>query len=65
MNLEGQLRWVSGVAGGAATGWDMTAALALGRAAGIPARALAEFLPVLEPAAVGGVNSRLGSGSDG
>ncbi|MCU0909796.1 MAG: hypothetical protein MUE98_00185 [Rhodobacteraceae bacterium] len=33
-------------------GWDMTAALALGRAMGIDGRVLAEFLPPAEAAMV-------------
>lgn len=39
-----------------AVGYDMTAALAYGAAAGVPAPALAEFLPIIERAAVAAFN---------
>lgn len=63
MRLRGQLRYVAGMAAAVATGWDMTAALALGRAAGVPDQAMAEFLPEIEPVAVQQVNARM-AGSD-
>lgn len=44
MRLGGQMR----VANASVTGWDMTAALALGRALGVDARAAAELLPEIE-----------------
>lgn len=51
-----------GIPGGL-LGWDMTAALALGRALGIEPIAVAELLPVIEAVMIRKVNDRLG-GSD-
>ena len=45
MRLGGQLR----VSNGRIIGWDMSAALALGHAMGIPAHITAALLPVIEP----------------
>lgn len=45
MRLGGQLR----VSNGRIIGWDMTAALAMGHAMGIPAHITAALLPVIEP----------------
>jgi hypothetical protein len=56
LRLSGQLRSVSGGDRLVVTGWDMTAALALAAALGVPARAAAEFLPAIETAAVAAIN---------
>jgi hypothetical protein len=56
LRLSGQLRSVSGGERLIVTGWDMTAALALAAALGIPARVAAEFLPAIETAAVAAIN---------
>jgi hypothetical protein len=61
MNLGGQFRAIPG----GVVGWDMGAAIALGRAAGVGPIALAEFLPVIEPLAVQAVNARARGGRDG
>jgi hypothetical protein len=53
--LGGQLRVVPG----AVIGWDMGAALALGRALGVPALAIAELLPAIEAVMVRKVNEQL------
>ena len=45
MRLGGQLR----VSHGRIIGWDMSAALALGRAMGIPDHITAALLPIIEP----------------
>lgn len=50
--LAGQMRFVAGDQAAVFTGWDMTAALALGAALGIPAHLTATFLPDIEAAAV-------------
>lgn len=50
------MRHVAGMGGAAATGYDMTAALALGAALGVPAAAVAEFLPLIEAAAIAALN---------
>jgi hypothetical protein len=39
-------------------GFDMTAALAVGRAAGVPAAAVVELLPAVEAAMVRQMNNR-------
>jgi hypothetical protein len=57
--LGGQLR----ILPGAVIGWDMGAALALGRALGIPPMAIAEFLPPIEAVMVRRINETLRSGS--
>lgn len=44
-----------------AIGWDMTAALALAAALGIPARLAAEMLPPIEAAVTGVLNAPEGS----
>jgi hypothetical protein len=43
---------------GGVIGWDMTAALALARALGIPAAAVAELLPEIEAAMARQRNAR-------
>ena len=53
--LGGRLR----VASRAVIGWDMTAALALGRALGVDERALGELLPEIEAVMVARANERL------
>ncbi|QYX58539.1 hypothetical protein K1T73_06480 [Roseovarius sp. SCSIO 43702] len=56
--LGGQLR----VLPGAVVGWDMTAALALGDALGVPPPAMAELLPVIEVVMVVKLNEQMASG---
>jgi hypothetical protein len=46
-------------------GWDMTAALAIGRALGVPARAVAELLPPIEAAMVLRLNEQMEKDRDG
>jgi hypothetical protein len=58
--LGGQLRVVPG----AVIGWDMAAALALGRALGVPALAIAELLPAIEAVMVRKVNEQLAARRD-
>jgi hypothetical protein len=53
--LGGQLR----VLPGAVVGWDLTAALALGNALGVPPLAMAELLPVIEAVMVRKLNEEL------
>ena len=53
--LGGQLR----VLPGAVIGWDMSAALALGDALGVPPLAMAELLPVIEAVMVRKLNEEL------
>lgn len=53
--LCGQIRALPG----GLIGWDMTAALALGQALGIPALVLAELLPPLEAVMVRKVNEQI------
>jgi hypothetical protein len=53
--LGGQLR----VLPGAVIGWDMTAALALGDALGVPPLAMAELLPVIEAVMVAKLNEQM------
>ena len=53
--LGGQLR----VLPGAVIGWDMSAALALGSALGVPPAAAAELLPVLEAVMVAKLNEQM------
>jgi hypothetical protein len=50
------MRLVGGMSGIRATGYDMTAALALGAAMGVVAVAIAEFLPLIEAAAIAAMN---------
>jgi hypothetical protein len=54
--LGGQLR----VLPGAVIGWDMTAALALGDALGVPPLGMAELLPVIETVMVAKLNEQMG-----
>lgn len=62
LRIGGQVRtdW------GHVTGWDFTAALAMGRALGVPDLAVAEFLPWIEAEMVKGRAARreAESGSD-
>lgn len=44
---------------GAVIGWDLTAALALGDALGIPPVAMAELLPVIEAVMVTKLNEQM------
>ena len=44
---------------GAVVGWDLTAALALGDALGVPPLAMAELLPVIEAEMVRKLNEEL------
>ena len=44
---------------GAVTGWDMSAALALGGALGIPPLAMAELLPAVEAVMVTKLNEQM------
>ena len=53
--LGGQLR----VLPGAVIGWDMSAALALGDALGIPPLAMAELLPAVEAVMVTKLNEQM------
>ncbi|ATX64602.1 hypothetical protein BG454_01105 [Roseinatronobacter bogoriensis subsp. barguzinensis] len=53
--LGGQLR----ITPGAVIGWDMTAALALGQALGVPPLVLAELLPGIEAVMVLKLNEQM------
>ena len=53
--LGGQLRVLSG----AVIGWDMSAALAIGDALGIPPLAMAELLPAVEAVMVAKLNEQM------
>ena len=53
--LGGQLR----VLPGAVVGWDMSAALALGDALGVPPAATAELLPAVEAVMVAKLNEQM------
>ena len=53
--LGGQLR----IAPGAVIGWDMSAALALGQAVGVPPLVLAELLPGIEAVMVAKLNEQM------
>ena len=44
---------------GAVIGWDMSAALALGSALGVPSAVSAEFLPVVEAVMVAKLNEQM------
>lgn len=56
LRLGGQMRVSTGLSGGRITGWDMPAALALGRALDVPERLVAEILPDIEAVMVREVN---------
>jgi hypothetical protein len=56
LRLAGQVRCVAGADRLIVTGWDMTAALALASALGVPARLAAECLPEIEAAMVAATN---------
>ena len=49
---------------GVVIGWDMTAALALGDALGVPAHAIAELLPAIEAVMVRNLNEQIAAGRD-
>ena len=53
--LCGQLRILPGTV----IGWDMGAALAPGRALGVPPLAMAEFLPAIEAVMVRKINEQM------
>jgi hypothetical protein len=53
--LGGQMR----INGRSVTGWDMCAALHLGAALGMPAKALAELLPPIEAVMVRKINQQI------
>lgn len=53
--MSGQIRAIPG----AVLGWDMSAGLALGAALGIPALAIAEFLPVIEAEMIRRTNEQI------
>ena len=53
--LGGQLR----VMPGAVIGWDLSAALALGEALGLPPMAAAELLPIIEVVMVAKLNEQM------
>lgn len=57
LRLTGQLRSIPGADRLMVSGIDMSAALALAAALGIPARLAAEFLPDVEAAMVAAINS--------
>lgn len=59
MRLGGQMR----IAPSAVIGWDMGAALALGRALGVNTRAAAELLPEIEAEMVRKLNEQIKAGS--
>jgi hypothetical protein len=59
--LGGQLRAIPG----AVLGWDMTAALAMAAALGVPARAAAELLPGIEAEMVRKLNQQIEENRDG
>jgi hypothetical protein len=54
--LGGQVRLSAGMGGAVYLGWDMTAALALGRAMGLRGWLLAEVLPDCEAVAMAALN---------
>jgi hypothetical protein len=59
--LGGQLR----VSETRVLGWDMTAALAMARALGVPETAAAEILPEIEPVMVRKTNEQIAAGARG
>ena len=59
--LGGQTRAIPG----AVLGWDMGAALAMGRALGIPPLAVAELLPVIEAEMIRKTNAQIRESGDG
>lgn len=63
MRMGHQLRTQTSAFGQTAViGFDMSAALALARAGGIPVAAVAALLPIIESAAVTAMNGRLSDG---
>ena len=58
--LGGQLRAIPG----SVLGWDMTAALAMANALGVPARAAAELLPEIEAVMVRKLNLQIAAASE-
>jgi len=61
--LSGQMRVVGGMSGSTVFGWDMTAALQLGVALGLPPQVIAELLPPIEAVMVRKINETLQAGS--
>ena len=59
MDLVGRLGGQLRVLPGAVIGWDMSAALALGDALGVPPLAMAELLPVIEAVMVTKLNEQM------
>ena len=59
--LGGQLRLVAGQHGAIVIGWDMTAALAMAAALGIPSLAVVELLPPIEAVMVRKLNEQRSS----
>jgi hypothetical protein len=57
--LDGQLRIVGGLSGGAVIGWDMGSALALGAALGIEPLVIGVFLPPIEAVMVQRMQARM------
>ena len=57
--LGGQMRVTPS---GGIIGWDLTAALALARALGVPGVAVAELLPAIEAVMAAKLNERIASG---
>ncbi|MCF7700553.1 DUF7697 family protein [Loktanella sp. M215] len=58
-SLQGQMRIVSGQTATGYVAFDMTAALALARAMGLPAALAADLLPRIETVAVAKMNEQL------
>ncbi|MBD9529120.1 hypothetical protein IB235_20135 [Paracoccus sp. PAR01] len=58
--ISGQVRAIPG----AVLGWDMTAALAMGRALGIAPLVVAELLPVIEAEMIRKTNEKIREGAE-
>ncbi len=56
LDLGGQFRVVCGPRRLIRTGYDMTAVMAMAAARAVPPAAVAEFLPIIERAAIAGFN---------
>lgn len=48
---------------GAVIGWDMSAALAMAQALGVPVGVVAELLPAIEAVMVAAINDQIASGA--
>ena len=57
--LTGQLRIAAGMGGATVLGWDMTAALAMAQALGVPSLIAAECLPEIEAVMVRKLNEQM------